>query len=160
MVTNADRYWEQFVRSLSPAERRPESYLEFFYYGVEPKDGRPVGELVLSGTKTAGGDILWRREAANQPPLEAGSFSIFHDGYGEPMGIIETTEVKVVPFDEVDADFACDCGEWDRTIENWRKAYWSWIEAECAKLGRYPSPQIPMICERYRLVYSEPLRAE
>ena len=158
MVTKADRYWNQFLLWLPPANSTPDRYLEFFYFGSEPQHGKPVGDLVLSGTKTAGGDILWRREAANDPPLQVGSFSIFHDGFEEPMGIIETISMEIVPFDEVDAEFAQSCGEWGGTLDKLRSVYWSWIEAESAKLNRDPTPDIPMICERYRLVYGEPLR--
>ena len=158
MVTKADRYWNQFLQSLPPANSTPDSYLEFFYFGSEPEHGKPVGDLVLSGAKTAAGDILWRREAAGDPPLQVGRYSIFHDGFEKPMGIIETTSVEIVPFDEVDADFAQSCGEWGGTLENWRSEYWSWIETECIKLNRDPTPDIPMICERYRLAYAEPFR--
>jgi len=157
MVTNADRYWSQFVQSLPPINSPPDSYLEFFYFGSEPEHGRPVGDLVLSGIKSAGGDILWRRKAAQEPSLQVGSFSIFHDGHEEPMGIIETTSVEIVPFNEVDAEFARAGGEWNGTLENWRSNYWSWIEEECTRLNRDPTPDIPMICERFRLVFAEQL---
>jgi len=158
MVINADRYWNQFVQSLPPLNSLPDTYLEFFYFGTKPEHGRPVGDLVLSGMKTAADDILWRREAAQETPPEVGSFSIFHDGYEEPMGIIETTSFDIVPFNEVDAEFARAGGEWNGTLENWRSFYWSWIEAECTALNRDPTPDIPMICERFRLVFAEQLR--
>ena len=159
VMTIADRYWNQFVQSLPQANSTPDSYLEFFYFGSEPEHGKPVGDLVLAGSKTAGGDLLWRREAANDPLLQVGRFSIFHDGFEEPMGIIETTFVEIVPFDEVDANFALAGGEWGGTLESWRTHYWSWIEAACVQLGREASRDIPMICERFRLAYSEPLRS-
>ena len=157
MLTKADRYWNQFVQSLYPDSSAPERYVEFFYFGSEPEHGKPVGELVLAGVKTAGGDILWRREASQDPPLQVGGLSIFHDGYEEPLGIIETTSVEIVPFNEVDAEFARMGGEWGGSLEKWRSNYWSWIEAECLQLGREPARDIPMVCERYRLVYGEPL---
>ena len=155
--STADRYWAQFLQSL-PESRRPKAnYLEFFYFGSEPAHGGPVGNLVLAGTKRAGADILWRREASDEPPIKVGDLSIFHDGFGTPMGIIESTSSVIVPFNEVGSDYAQAGGEWDGTLENWREHYWNWIVMECQKLGCDPVPNIPMICERFKLIYSQPL---
>ncbi|MCH7984938.1 MAG: ASCH domain-containing protein, partial [Chloroflexi bacterium] len=77
--------------------------------------------------------------------------------FENPMGVIETIDVEIVPFDEVTRNFAQSGGEWGGTLEQWRKSYWSWIKQECEALGREPVTDIPMICERFKVVYSEPL---
>ena len=63
----------------------------------------------------------------------------------------------IVPFNEVASDYAQAGGEWDGTLENWREHYWNWIVMECQKLGCDPVPNIPMICDRFMLIYSQPL---
>ena len=75
------------------------------------------------------------------------------DGAGLPLCIIETTEVSVRPMNEVDAQFAYDEGENDRTLEGWRAAHWSFFMPRCAAIGRAPSETMPVVCERFRVVF-------
>ena len=82
-----------------------------------------------------------------------GDLSIVTDGENEPVCIIETTEVRVIPFDEVDESFAFDGGEDDRTLESWRQMYWSFLGEECRRIGRPFTPKVPVVCERFRVVY-------
>ena len=75
----------------------------------------------------------------------------------EPVCIIETTEVRVVPFCEVDARFAYDYGEGDRSLAWWRAHLWAYYVDECASLGRQAGRQaegdMPLVCERFRVVF-------
>ena len=157
MPSKADAYWQQFLDALPRGSSSPDRYLEFFSFGYLPEHGRSIGDLILDGKKTATADILWRRESVGLQTPSIGDLSIFHDGFESPMGVIETTEVEIVPFDEVTRDFAQSGGEWGGTLTEWRKSYWSWIEQECAAIGREPVTNIPMICERFNVVYSESL---
>ncbi|WP_118973131.1 ASCH domain-containing protein [Taibaiella koreensis] len=67
-------------------------------------------------------------------------------------------ETAIVPFDEVTTAFAYDCGEEDRSLESWRRIYHDYIETECRRMNRMPSEQMPIVCERFRVVYREPLQ--
>ncbi len=117
-----------------------------------------IAALVLNGIKTATGSLQWVYEAEGRLPPAAGQYSIVTDGEHQPLCIIQDTEVCVTPFDEVDAAFAWDGGEEDRTLESWRRIYWEFIVSECSRIGREPSPKTPLVCERFRVVYREPLR--
>jgi uncharacterized protein YhfF len=69
------------------------------------------------------------------------------DGRGEPRCVIETTEVTYRRFNEVDASFARDEGEGDRSLAYWRDAH----RAYFGRLGRL-SEDMKLMCERFRLV--------
>jgi uncharacterized protein YhfF len=75
------------------------------------------------------------------------------DGNDLPLCIIETTEVNIVPFKEVDAVFAREEGEGDLSLEYWREAHSGYFSRVLPKIGREPSPDMPLVCERFRLVY-------
>ena len=45
------------------------------------------------------------------------------DGAGHPRALVVTTEARVVPFDQVDADHARDEGEGDGSLEHWREVH-------------------------------------
>ncbi|MBI4415796.1 MAG: ASCH domain-containing protein [Euryarchaeota archaeon] len=155
--SRVDRYWKQFQRSLPPTARRQEKYDWVFHFGSK-RTARAIAALVLEGTKTATGSLKWVYQAENKPIPKPGDLSVITDGSKHPVCVIEDTEIRVVPFDKVDARFAFDCGEGDRTLEGWRKGYWQYIETECARIGRRPTRKTPLVCERFRVVYKEPVR--
>lgn len=81
-----------------------------------------------------------------------GELSIILDGNGRPGALIETVTVRATPFNEVDADHAAAEGEGDRTLGYWQDAharYWR----EHSENPRGFSPKMPVICERFRLLY-------
>lgn len=166
---NADRYWAQFIRSSPSGSERPRTYYEAFRFGrtfgatqeEASKIATLVGSLVLAGTKTSTASLLWVYEAEGRRLPKPGDLSIVLDGRDHPVCIIDTTEVKIVPFDEmVDARFAYEGGESDRTLESWRRMYWQFIRSECARIKRQPSEKAPLVCERFSVVYREPFEME
>lgn len=82
--------------------------------------------------------------------------SIVTDWEGRPLCVIEITEVSLCPYNQVDAQFACDEGE---GLACWREAHWRFFSRECAQIGREPAEDMPLVCERFRLVYT-PDRSE
>jgi uncharacterized protein YhfF len=154
----ADRYWAQFLRSQPALSEKPTTYYEEFSFGSTKESARELAALVLDGVKTATGSLQWVYEAEGRRAPRAGDYSIVTDGEGNPVCVILDTEVTIVPYDEVDAAFARDGGEEDRTLESWRGIYWEFIVTECARIGREPSPKAPLVCERFLVVYKEPLQ--
>ena len=47
-------------------------------------------------------------------------------------------------------------GEGDRSLEYWRQAHWNYFSPICTALGREASEDMPLVCERFRLVYRRP----
>ena len=80
-------------------------------FGANTEHADGLLRLVLDGTKTATASALWDYEADGEALPEAGSLSIILDGAGHPHALIETTEVTVTPFDEVDEEHAWLEGE-------------------------------------------------
>ncbi len=84
--------------------------------------------------------------------MKPGDLSVATTWRGEPRAILETTSVVVLPFEEVSADFARDEGEGDLSLQYWRDVHWAYFERECRKLGQAPSLQMPIVCERFRVL--------
>ena len=115
----------QILESLPPPADRPQGYLEAFYFGTSKEGAAQIAALVVDGIKTAAGSLKWGYDADQKPLPKQGDFNIVTDGDGHPVCIIETTEVRVIPFDEVDEQFAYEGGEGDRTLASWREMYWA-----------------------------------
>jgi uncharacterized protein YhfF len=159
MTGKVDRYWAQFLQSLPGDAERPRLY-DAFSFGTSKESASTIAALVLEGVKTATGSPQWVHEAHGKPIPRPGDYSIVTDGDGEPVCIIQDVEVRIIPYNEVDAAFAWDGGEEDRTLESWRKIYWDYIVLECSRIGREPAEHTPLVCERFRVVYREPLARE
>ena len=63
-----------------------------------------------------------------------------------------------IPFNEVSEDYARWRGEGDRSLESWRRMYWSYIVQECKRIGREPATIAPIIMARFLVVYHQPLQ--
>lgn len=73
---------------------------------------------------------------------------------GTPQCVIETRSISVVPFEEVSAQFAAVEGEGDATLEYWRRVHWEYFGRECGRIGRAQSSTMPVLCEKFEVVYS------
>ena len=92
-------------------------------------------------------------QAANEPPPEVGLLNIVIDGRGNPVCVVETISAEVKRFTDVDAVFAYDYGEWDRTLEHWRMRRWTFNVERCQALGKAPTPEMLLVGERFKVVY-------
>jgi len=154
------RYWTQFLESLPENAEQPVHYYDSFYFGSSKESAALITPLVLGGIKTATGSVQWVYEAEGRRPPMSGDYSIVTDGEGEPVCIIRDVEVEIIPYDEVSSAFAWEGGEEDRTLESWRRIYWDYIVSECARIKRQPTSKTPLVCERFCVVYNEPLKPE
>ena len=148
-----ESYWRSYLESL-PADSpvRDEQYVAEGW-GDSPEMADELGALIADGTKTATCSALWEYEAEDEPLPQVGLKSVVLDGKGDPLCIVETTEVEVRPYEEVDAGFAYEEGEGDRSLEYWREAHWSFFSRTLPNMGKEPTTDMPLVCERFRIVY-------
>ncbi|KRR13887.1 ASCH domain-containing protein [Bradyrhizobium jicamae] len=122
----------------------PEKYqgLRSFAFGDGPKLADELLDLVIKGVKTA---TCSTEDEPNTPT--PGEQWIVRDGSGEPRCVIETIEVTYRLFPDVDAAFAYDEGEGDRSLDYWRKAHRTYF----GRQGKFREDMM-LMCERFRLV--------
>ncbi|HYN61940.1 MAG TPA: ASCH domain-containing protein, partial [Rubrivivax sp.] len=99
---------------------------------------------------------LWSFEAAAKRLPRPGDLSVVTAWDGTPLCVIRSTQVQVMPFDTVPEDFAAAEGEGDGSLEYWRRAHTAYFGRECARLGRSFSPDMPVCCEHFDMVYAPP----
>lgn len=116
--------------------------LETFSFGDSPALADELAALVLAGVKTA---TCWA--AVEGLKTEPGKLTVMLGGNGRPLAVIETVELTLRRFDEVDASFAYDEGEDDRSLASWREAHRQYF----TRLGQF-SPDMMVYCERFRIV--------
>ena len=148
-----ESYWRSYLESL-PADSpvRDEQYVAEGW-GDSPEMADELGALIADGTKTATCSALWEYEAEDEPLPQVGLKTVVLDGKGDPLCIVETTEVEVRPYEEVDAGFAYEEGEGDRSLEYWREAHRRFFSRTLPNTGKEPTTDMPLVCERFRVVY-------
>jgi uncharacterized protein YhfF len=82
-----------------------------------------------------------------------GGYSVVTDFDGHPQCVIQTTEVRRLPFTEVDAKFAFDEGEGDRTLEYWRTVHRKFFTECCLELGIEFDESMMICCKRFKKLF-------
>ena len=144
-------FWQTACRAM-PALPANAAY-QVWHFGDSEGLARDLADLVLRGPKRATAGLLWDAELdATMMPVQGG-YSLVTDHAGAPLLIIRTTRVEIRPYDKVDADFAAAEGEGDGSLKYWRDAHWAYFSRRCAALGRTPGNDMPVILERFALLY-------
>jgi uncharacterized protein YhfF len=146
-------FWEAF-RAVHPEVDADRPY-DVWHFGDDQELADTLYPLVLSGIKRATASLVWdyEREAAALPA--PGGYSVITDFAGAPQCIVQTTDVKIKPYDQVDAQFAFEEGEGDRSLAYWRRAHWDFFSECCQALDMAPTLDMPVVCERFRVVYPQ-----
>lgn len=151
---------QEEIRKFWEASNKTQGFLvhagdmpEAWSFGDSKEMADELGTLVRKGIKTATCSLLWEYEYDGDVIPEVGELSIILGGNGEPICLIETTEVQLRPYDQVDAQFAYDEGEGDRSLAYWRQAHWRFFSKVCDRIGREPEDSMPLVCERFRVKY-------
>jgi uncharacterized protein YhfF len=152
--TTVETFWRDFLASQPDQELA--SPPEAWGFGDSPPMADELGRLVMAGIKTATCSALWEVEAEASPLPRAGDLSIVLDGAGQPLCLIETVEVFVRAYNEVDAAFAYAEGEGDRSLDYWRAAHRSFFTRTLPTVGLQFDETMPLVCERFRVVHRRP----
>lgn len=82
---------------------------------------------ILAGEKTTTSFLHAELEADGNEPPEVGRREVVIDSAGRPVGVIEMTEVRLLPLSAVDRQHALDEGEGYSGVRDWRRGheeYW------------------------------------
>lgn len=145
-----ETYWEAFLAA--HPEHRGEPYIAE-PFGDNPALADELGNLVLSGVKSATCSAVWNYEAESEPIPQVGMLWLVLNGHKEPMCVVETVEVTFRKYNEVDADFARAEGEDDLTLESWRAGHKRFFTRTLAPIGKEFTEDMPLVCERFRVIY-------
>ena len=152
-----EAYWQRFLSTLpQDSPYRTKTYVAEGW-GDSPALADELGALIVRGIKTATCSALWEWEAEGNPIPQVGLITIALDGRAAPLCIVETVEVSIRKYNEVDADFARDEGEGDLSLNYWREAHRNYFSRVLPKIGMQFSEDMPLVCERFRVIYKNML---
>jgi len=149
----AGAFWRRYLDSLPPAHPHRAASPDVFAFGDSAALADELAALVHAGRKRATASLPVEFAALGQPLPEKGDLAIVTRADGVPVAVIEWTEVRHVPFQAVDAEFAADEGEGDGTLEWWRAAHRRYFGRVSRRHGGAFGEATPVICQRFRVVW-------
>ena len=144
------QYWTDFcvATRLDPA-----TPYQAWYFGDTPALAHELLELVLHGPKRATAGLSEFNDQMPQVKPVSGGYSVLTEHDGTPRAVICTTVLERRAFAEVDAAFAWDEGEGDRTLEDWKDGHRRYFTRELATFGRHFDETLEVDLERFELLY-------
>ena len=139
---NAEEMWQAF-----PDKKADDTYLAWQYGCAQDK----LAQLTLQGTKTATASSYPVYKAENEPVPAVGDYSIILDSQNQAVCIIQTTQIDIVPFYQVDEEQAYLEG--DRTLTYWREVHRTFFESEMQSIHQKFTEDMLVVCERFKIVY-------
>lgn len=125
---------------------------QVWWFGDSPEMASRLVALVLHGPKRATAGLA-RDAATGWPMPELHGLSIVLGGDGRPVVLLRTTEVRTGAFSSVDAAFAWDEGEGDRTLADWIDAHRRFFERQAAYEGFTFTDDEPVVFERFEVLW-------
>jgi uncharacterized protein YhfF len=144
-------FWQAACRTVPDLPANAD--YQTWHFGDSEALARDLADLVLRGPKRATAGLLWDAELDPTMMPVQGGYNLVTDHAGAPLLIIRTMRVEIRPYGEVDPDFAAAEGEGDGSLAYWRAAHWAYFSRRCEALGRMPSDDMPVILERFALIY-------
>ncbi len=148
----AEKFWQKFCAA-NPEINKNSPYEVWCFHHNQPSS-KKLAELVLAGIKTATASLM-EHENDSGDGGTVGRCSVVTDFEGEPQCVVQTTEVRYLPFIEVDAQFAFDEGEGDRSLEYWRGAHRKFFTECCRDLRIEFSETLMVSCKRFKVLFPE-----
>jgi uncharacterized protein YhfF len=144
-----DAYWREFRAAAGPDHDR----YEVVAFGDSAEMASELAELVVSGPKRATAGLLRDFTLGGEPTPVVGDHVVMVDGRGLPRCIWRTTEVTVKPLIEVDAAFAWDEGEGDRTLADWLDGHRRYFRRQAEQQGFEFHDGLETVFERFTVVW-------
>lgn len=144
--------WENYLESIGENSINTDKKYTSWYFCDNEHDANELAELVVNGTKRATASLYLSYGNEEVLPTE-GDLNIIIDWNEEAQCIIKTTNIDVVPYKDVDGEFAATEGEGDKSLEYWRRAHWSYFSREMKEIGKEPAEDMLVVCEKFKVVF-------
>ncbi len=144
-----DAAWQAFVAAAKPDAADYDAVM----FGDSPALADALLDLVLAGTKRATACLLRDVTVAGEPMPTVGGYVVVVSSAGVPGCIWRTTDVVVKPLIDVDAAFAWDEGEGDRTRADWLASHRRYFARQAEREGFAFDDAIETVFERFTVVW-------
>ncbi len=144
--------WGNYLLSIGESSDATDKNYSAWHFDNNECDANELAELVLEGTKRATASLYDSYKNGEEIP-KVGDLSIITNWSGIAKCIIMSTSIEVVPYKDVDEEFAATEGEGDKSLEYWKKVHRKFFTEELTEIGGEFSEEIPVVCEKFEVVF-------
>ena len=146
-------FWTQYLKDTNQKEEDA-VYSGELVFEDDGMTGQTQLSMVLSGAKTAMFTPLDTIEINMEKMPSVGEVYVVLDSNDEPRCVIELTDVRIIPLDEISWELAQKDGE-DENMDDWQVKMEEFLEEEADLCGFEPLPDSKIVCEIFKLVYNK-----
>ena len=132
-------------------EKTDISKLEKWHFEITEGAANYLLGLVLEGKKRATASSLWAYEIEGEEIPKAGQKSVITYWDGTPGCVIQTTNVRILPYRDITFEIAVLEGE-DDTLESWQKNHIEFFTEEGKEIGYEFNEDMPVIFEEFEVL--------
>ena len=146
--------WNDFLGATGTASRTdPMSLPGAWAFGLGEAMETELAELVVAGVKRATATSVESFRYSGERSPRPGDHSIIYDGERRARCIIRTEAVHSAPLSSVTDEFARREGEGDKSRDGWLEGHRRFFRSEHERLGIPFSDDIPVVFERFVVVW-------
>lgn len=149
--TELQAFWNAYC--VAHPEAASQTMPGSFHFCDNQQDADTLASLVVAGEKRATCGMLQAYTFDQEAIPAPGQLSIVTFWDGRPACMIETLKIDIIPYDQVDEDFARAEGEGDKSLAYWRQAHWDYFTRTGQEIGITATLDMPLVCETFRVVH-------
>lgn len=140
-------FWQRFRRETGTNR---EDYV-VVSFDDSPELADELLSMALRGIKRATASLAIEYSRETLPRVD--DLVVVVDGAGQPKCVWQTTDIVIKPLNQVDAAFAWDEGEGDRTVGVWLDNHRAYFSRQCRRNGWTFKDDMPVVFERFEIIY-------
>ncbi|MFV0560829.1 MAG: ASCH domain-containing protein [Enterococcus sp.] len=144
-------YWQNFCNTKNL--EKTTTYKSFSFSDTKEM-ANTLAHLVVHGRKTGTSSGAALYEIDNEPFPEAGEYSIILDGNDQPVCIIQTITIEILPFSEVTESHAKKEGEGDLSLAYWRDEHLKFFKPFYEENHLVFTEESEIVFEEFEVVYA------
>lgn len=151
-MEHIESFWQDFLKATN---RNPSTtYVDSFHFELSEKWANILLQLVLEGKKQATASSLNAYVIEGSPLPQVGNLNIVTDWNKVPYCVIETTNVRLLPFKDMTYDIAKLEGE-DDDLASWQRGHQRFYQEEGAMMGYTFTEDLIVVFEEFKVVYKK-----
>lgn len=145
--------WENYTSLIGNSKTCNHDTYGVWHFCDNENDANELAELVVKGIKKATASLFESYAFENESIPKEGDLNIIINWDGIAKCIIKTINVELVPYKHVTEEFAAYEGEGDKSLNYWRNCHWDYFSREMKEIGKEPSEDMIVVCEKFEVVY-------
>lgn len=151
-MLEVEKFWFEYLEKNNLPKTTP--YSGEFILGEDEVSCLQLSALILGGKKTGSFTALDSFIIDNEPLPKVGNNYVVTDWNEIPLCIIQTTNVNILPYNQVTWEMAAKEGE-DDTFESWKENHNDFFEFDADIMGYEFSPNMPVVFEEFKVLYKK-----